>query len=343
MTADLRQMLLVLTAAASTIVLSDLAIQQVYPLPAHLIEAEDGVAEIAASDPETILIGSSHSRSFTGIAGEVARSSGGARRMVPIAVEYGKMTAYEWLLDHRLGPLLDAKKADGSRVRPGLRRLVVATEWWDLCSLPQGLGDNVPARLFTLEDFLADAARHGLTTWNTGWVDYRMTRLLRASVLYQDRGFWHVFPAVMDRVRHRPSTLDDAAPSEIRGFQRMVESGASDPRCRDGVERAALERILDWAQRRGLDTTFVLVPRRPDTLSELARATTLPAFARDMKELAAQRSIRLLDYTTSTPLESADFQADLDHIRPSGNLKFSAWALENGLGFLLEPAREARP
>ena len=57
-----------------------------------------------------------------------------------------------------------------------------------------------------------------------------------------------------------------------------------------------------------------------------------------MREYTAEHGIRFLDFTTTTPLESDDFMADLDHVSRAGNEMFKTWALANGLGFLLQPA-----
>ena len=83
--------------------------------------------------------------------------------------------------------------------------------------------------------------------------------------------------------------------------------------------------------------TILLWPRKPITLSDQARATTLPAFAQLMRKFAEPRHIRVIDLTTTTPIGDDDFMEDFDHINATGNAKFTAWALEHDLSFLATP------
>jgi hypothetical protein len=335
----LRQIVLVVLATAVTVVASDLALQRICPLLPRRMEAADGIALVRDGDPETLVIGSSHGRSFVRIAEAVARASDGRRQLVPIPVEYGKQSTYEWILDHRLRPLLEERRPDGGLVRGRLRRLVLVTEWWDACSPETGLAFNVPARGYTAGDFLADAARRGLDGWNQNYLDQGWSALWRGSILVQDRGVGRLVDALRDALGRRGG--GDAAERYARNvatWRAMIEAGAADPRCHDGHERAALERILDWAQARGLDTTLLLFPRKPDTLTDRARRTTLAAYAQDVEALASRRGLRFVDATTSTPVTDADFMADFDHLNPAGNEKFERWALSGPLRFLLEPA-----
>ncbi len=341
----IRQVTLVILAAVVTVVASDLLLQRACPLLPRRMEAADGIALLRDGDPETLLIGSSHGRSFVRIAEAVARASGGQRRLVPVPVEYGKQSTYEWILEHRLRPLLEERRPDGRLVRSSLRRFVLVTEWWDGCSPETDLAFNVPARGWVLGDFLADAARRGLDAWNQNYLDQAWSALWRGSILVQDRGVGRLVDTL--RASRRRGGVDDAAArydEMVATWRTMVEAGAADPRCHDGHERAALERILDWASARSLDTTLLLFPRKPDTLTPKARQTTLAAYARELEALARRRGLRFVDYTTSTPVTDADFMADFDHLNPAGNEKFERWALQGELRFLLEPAgRPASP
>jgi len=338
-----RQGAWVAAAAMATIVAADVLLQRLCPLLPKRMEAEDGIAELHHSDPEVLLIGSSHGRSFVRMAAEVARRSGGARQMVVVPVEYGKLSSYEWILTNRLRPLLEERGPDGAPARRALRRFVLVTEWWDACAPEEELAFNVPARGFTFGHFVADFLRRGLEEWNQNYLDQRWRALLGGSLLVQDRGVGRIVEAARSRLglKAAPSAGDD--PERVASWRAMVERGADDPRCHDGTERAALERILDWARSRSLDTTLLLFPRKPNTLTERARATTLRRFGEEMGQLAARRGLRFVDYTTSTPLLDSDFMADFDHLTVVGNEKLERWAFERELAFLLDPPGPASP
>jgi hypothetical protein len=340
-----RDLAIVLGAAILTVVGMDLLLQRVAPLLPHRMEAEDGIRSLERGNPETLLIGSSHGRSFVGIAAEVDRASGGRRQMVVVPVEYGKLSSYEWILEHRLRPLLEERDDQGALRRPALRRFVVVTEWWDACSLEEGLAFNVPARGFTFGDFVSDVLRRGLNAWNQNYLDERWAVLFSGSILFQDRGIGRIREGLRKGIgsaSRNTASVDEAEQRRLQMWRSTVESGASDPRCHDGAERAALERMLDWARSRSLDTTLVLFPRKPATLTDKARATTLARFSEEMAALARQRGIRFVDYTYLPVIDDGDFMADFDHVTTAGNRKLADWALGRDLSFLLEPAAVPR-
>jgi hypothetical protein len=338
MSAGLRNLLLVAVATVATVVASDLLLQRISPLLPHRMEAGDGISSVERGDPEVLLIGSSHGRSFVGIASAVARASDGRRQMAVIPVEYGKLSSYEWILEHRLRPLLEEVGTGGRPRRQALRRFILVTEWWDACSPEGGLAFNVPARGFTIRDFASDVLRNGINAWNQNYVDDKWSQLFSGSILYQDRGVSRIRGALREWVGRRPTSEAETEQKKLQQWQESVESGASDPRCHDGRERAALERILDWAQGRSLDTTLLLFTRKPATLTDRARATTLAAFSAEMASLAQRRGIRFVDYTVLPVIDDSDFMADFDHVTASGNQKLTEWALARDLAFLLQPA-----
>ena len=341
MASGLRELALVVGAALVTVLGADLLLQRVAPVLPRRMEAADGIRLLENGDPETLLIGSSHGRSFLGIASSVAASSKAKRTMVSIPVEYGKISSYEWILDHRVRPLLDEVGPDGRPVRKNLRRLIVVTEWWDACSPEGGLAFNVPARGFVFSDFASDLFRHGLNPWNQNYIDEKIALLFQRSTLLQDRGVGRILQTFRERLGLRSSGEQLTAEKErtrLQEWRRTVEKGATDPRCHDGTERAALERILDWAQGRSLDVTLLLFPRKPATLTDKARATTLASFGAEMNALATKRGIRFVDYTVLPVIDDTDFMADFDHVTAAGNQKLANWALAHELAFLLEPA-----
>ena len=106
-----RSVVLVVVSAVATVLLGEILLQRIAPVLPRRMEADDGIALLRAGDPETLLVGSSHARSFVGIAGRMNRESGGLRRLIPVPLEYGKISSYEWLLEHRVRML--PEKAEG--------------------------------------------------------------------------------------------------------------------------------------------------------------------------------------------------------------------------------------
>jgi hypothetical protein len=326
----------VVLTAALTVVAADLLLQRVYPVPAPLMEVDDGVADLEASDPEILLIGSSHARSFAPIRDRVERESGGERQMTLVSLEYGKLTGYAWVLDHRLRPLIEEERG-GQLVRPSLRHLILVTEWWDACATGSGLAVNIPARAWTAADFFDDLAENGLTAFNRNFLGWRWGRLLRGSVLVSDRGHHRLHSALRERLGFPtpPEVRAAELEAQVARWRATTEEGATDPLCRDPGEQAALEHVIDWAKGRGLDVTILLFPRMPVTLTDTARRTTLAHFSERIQRLAEQKGVRLVDYGTSTPLSDEHFMSDFDHVTQEGNELLADWALSRELGFLL--------
>lgn len=120
-------------------------------------------------------------------------------------------------------------------------------------------------------------------------------------------------------------------------WQQMVEAGAA---CLGApAEMGALAAMVDTLRARGIEVTVLLYPRMPVTLSTRAKETTLPEFAARVRALVEPRGVRVVDLTSDVPLADADFGGDFDHILPAANARFSGWALDGPLRFLLN-ARE---
>jgi hypothetical protein len=120
-------------------------------------------------------------------------------------------------------------------------------------------------------------------------------------------------------------------------WQRMVENGAACLGSR--AEMGALDEMLDTLLGRGLEVTVVLYPRMPVTLTAQAKGTTLPSFAASVRALVEPRGVRVVDLTTGTPLTDDDFSDDFDHVLPMGNARFTGWALDGPLAFLVSPTK----
>jgi hypothetical protein len=321
-----------------TLATLDIAVQRWLPFK-RMREADDGIADLRKSDPEVLVLGSSHARTFHALGLELARRSNGSRTLVSVPLENGKLVPYAWVLEHRLAPLIDEKDAAGAQKRGSLRRLFLLTEWWDSCTADAYW--NVPSRAWTASDYLADLGSKGANSFNRNYVQSLWLHLFPGSTLVQHRGHRTVLdPAwsrFSDRFSPRPGSSVHSEPQPLVDertleWRTMIENGV-ECIC-NPAEMAALEQIVDFSLRRRLDTTVVLFPRKPSTLTKKAQETTLSRFHDCVEAVTAPRGVRLLDFTFSSPLGDTDFMADFDHVSAEGNAKFATWALGGPLSFL---------
>lgn len=315
---------------AITLVVIDIAAGRL-AAPRNLREVEDGVADFRRSSPTTLVIGSSHARTFHVLADSLLERSGGRERLLSVPVEWGKLSSYRWVLEQRLLPLIDSERG------ADLRQAIIVTEWWDSCHDPNP-AKNLPARAWTWRHYWADLRANGFTSYNQNFLGYRWSRLWRRSALVQDRGHARILTAARAKLAPR----DSAAALEV--YNRLVEVWRQIVIDGNGCigsesEMAALRSMIATLQQRGVQVTLLLYPRMPVTLTPTARATTLPRFAAMVDSLAGPRGVRVVDLTDAEPLTDADFGGDFDHVLPAGNARFSGWALDGPLAFLLGPAR----
>ena len=102
-----------------TLALVDGALEGFAPSPVHILEVDNGERELLQENPETLIPGSSHARSFS----DFGRRLGWGR----LVLEHGIST--------------DAGRFDR------LRRLVLVTTDWDTCpATDMGFESNLPAR-----------------------------------------------------------------------------------------------------------------------------------------------------------------------------------------------------
>ena len=214
---------------------------------------------------------------------------------------------------------------------------MLLTEWWDSCPVTGGAGTNLPSRAWTWREFAADVARNGVTDYNRNYLQTRWSRLWWNSALVQDRGQQRIPIAVRGAMGlDDPSREPRRVEARLVEWRAMIEDGTS---CiGEPSQMAAFDGILAWAQARGLETTVILFPRKPGTLTERGKATTLARFAAMAQQRAAARGARLVDYTWVTPLGDDDFMDDFDHVTLDGNRRFATWALDRELGTLLGAA-----
>ena len=319
---------------------------RIYSPPPLAREADDAVTELRASDPDTIILGSSHARAFEGVRRALAEETRGEHRVLIVPLELGRLSAYRWLLEHRIAPLVDERRADGALARPSLRRFILVTHWWDSCFADDEPAPNVPARAWTFGDFARDVAAHGLTAFNRGYSSHQWQLATARSSVLRVRGESSLIADdLVDSIGGlvRPHPRDPAIDRarlerQSESWRAMIERGATDPRCHARGEIEAREAIMEFARQRGLEFTTVLFPLMPITVTRRARETTLRDFSQRMASLARERGHRLVDWTTSTPLLDEDFQRDFDHPAPSGVAKLARFALAGDLAFLRTPA-----
>jgi hypothetical protein len=311
----------------------DWFIQSIVPIR-HLREADDGIADLSNGDPITLVVGSSHARTFYALGQELSRRTGRNGEFIAIPLEAGKLTSYLWLLEHRVWPLLDAKAEDGRKVHGRLRKFVLVTEWWDSCDDESKRYWNLPSRAWDFSAYADDVERNGFTSFNRNFLWYHAVRAFDFSVLMNDRLGRRLLMELRREVGGIPPGLSaDEYANQVSQWRDMVEAGASCIGAADQMQ--ALEAIVRAARIRGLDVRIVLFPRKPDTITPKAESTTLRMFREMVEEVARRNGARVLDMTLASPLQSTDFMDDFDHVSPEGNLKFADWALKGDFSDLL--------
>lgn len=327
-----KSLALVCGFALATLIAVDLLVRPLAP-PHPLKEVEDALAEYRHSDPTILVIGSSHARTFDILGRQLAERTNGAQRVLSLPVEFGKLSSYAWVLEHKLKPLIE----DTAR-RPSLQRFVLVTEWWDSCD-PGKPAANIPARAWTLGDFVGSVLDDGLDDYNRNYLSNRWSRLFSQSSLVQDRGLLRIVSNLKDRVRPPGERVIQARfDNQVDLWQQMIDEGTS---CLAGdKEMQALERMLDYFEKRGVETTLLLYPRMPVTLTEQAKQTTLKQYASIIESIADERGLHFIDTTTESPLTDDDFAGDFDHVLADGNERYSRWLLDGQMSYLLTDARK---
>lgn len=332
-----RELALVGLAAVVTVVAVDQLLYRWFPPDARLLQAHEGVEALAASNPRTVVLGSSHARSFKAVQELVAKRTEGAHDMVIVPEEGGLFHAYNWITQHRLKPLLLERTPEGDYKRDRLQNFLLITTVYDTCPVDGPGPVGLPAQAWTFADFLADVGRSGVTDFNRNYLRARWNELWSGSALVQDRGV----ARIVGKLRWLLSGEERAHAMEDKYRQNLVDYAKS---CFDPKQLAAFEEILQITTARGLDTTIVIFPLDPILITEQARIATLKRFSALVRSYQRRYPIRVVNLTERTPLGHEDFMADLDHVTPAGNRKFAAWALDHDLAFLVHGKSEvARP
>jgi len=305
-----------------------------------LSQVDDGVRLLEATNPVAIAFGSSQARSFEVVDALLAERTGGQTRVATVAIEDGRITTAAWVLEHRLAPLIEATGKDGKRVRDQLRHVIFITDWWDSIASPDGRttphgieSKNLPARAWTLSDFIADVRQNGLTDFNKNFVAAAWSNLFGDSVLVRDRGYG----LMLRMLKEGRLEMSRAEHLEFIDQKRKgIENNSKDV-CAP-QEMTAFAEICDCCRDHGLKLTVVLYPAMVETVSPLARATTLQPFADAAAALCKQRGVDFFDWTYSSPLQFEDFR-DHAHLNPAGHRKLAEWVLsrEGDLAPLFHP------
>lgn len=302
---------------------------------AVLSQVDDGVALLAETNPVAIALGSSQARSFEAVDELLASHTGGRSRLATVAVEDGRISTSLWVLQHRLLPLIEEQDAAGHRVRDRLHHLIFITDWWDSMLAPDGRQTehgveprNLPARAWTVRDFAADVLAHGYDDYNKTFVSAAFTNVFGDSILVRDRGY----KLMLRQLRYGRLQMSEAEHlASIAGKRRSIEE------CADAVcsaqEMQALRGVCDFCCEHGLELTILLYPALPETISPLARDTTMARFANAAKAIADAKGVRFLDWTYTSPLQLEDFR-DHAHLNDKGHAVLAQWALGHDLSFL---------
>jgi len=333
----MRPSLTVALAAILTFLGTDRLFNRIAP-PIVLREVEDGIRQFDGSDPEVLVLGSSHARTWVAVGDSLAARTGGTQQLVAVPLEYGKETSYNWVFRHRLLPIIDQRIGTEARGRGKLARFVLLTEWWDTCPFEHGRPSfNLPARAWRWEDFLPDFLYHGLTDYNRNFLQQRWRRMWRWSALVWDRGQDRILPALKRLAVGEDTSANRAnEAARDRTWQHDIERGRH---CIwDPGQVAGLREILDSLKRLPIEVTLVIMPRKPATLTPLGIDSTLVPFADSLGALARAYGYAFVNMTTGSPMANGDWLFDNDHMNANGNRRFAAWALDHDLAYLLSPA-----
>ncbi len=305
------------------------------PVDHHLLQTEDGVIELARSNPSTIVLGSSYARSFIPLRRELERRTGRKGELAVIPDEGGQFIPYRDVLEGRIRPLLEERNAAGGLVRDSVRRFIFVTSHYDLCPLWAGAPNAKPAHAWHIGDFLRDAQANGITDFNRNYLRARWNRLWPWSALVQDRGVGRI----QGKLRSLLPGESERQAALIENYKAAQEAQAAE--CQDPAQKRAVEDMLQYLTGRGIAVTMVLFPQDPIIVTPRSRSTTLKQYADYVADLASRYPVQVVDLGLDHPLGPDAFMADLDHLNPKGERQFSIWALDGPLAFLLQPPSQA--
>ena len=318
---------IVTLAALAVLVAGDLLAARFAP-PRLQTELNDALANWAGEAPTTLVLGSSHARTFETVARTLEDDLGSAERVLALPVEFGKLSTYLFVLKERIAPILE--RSDQSP-----DRLVLVTEWWDSTAPPGGAlaAQNLPSRAWSTKHWASDVLANGTTPFSRNFVQERWRRLFPRSSLVQDHGHGRIYRGLVSLAKGESEQVRTREFKQRvknwQGYLREAEHTIFDPE-----QMAAFDEILDLVEHWEMDITVLLYPRMPATITDYAVAHTLAPFSEEIERLTTGRGHRFLDLTQGTPLKEEHFEPDLDHVTRDGNELFAEWSLAGPLGFL---------
>jgi hypothetical protein len=322
--------------AACTVVAFEGLLHRLAPMPRRDLEVDTGVRALRDGNPDVLVLGSSHAGAWLPLIDRLGRT-----RVAVVTEEGGTFSAFDWVYEHRLASLVEARHdSAGAWVRDRLRHVLLITTYWDTCPGSRTLWeDALPARAWEWKHYLADVVRHGVTDRNRNFPFTAMKRLFAESMMVQDRGLVSL-RGQLKGAESPDSLAGRKAAHAERRRREIVEEGDL---CFDPAETAKLEGLVDRLQARGLEVTVVAFPQMAELLTETARRTTVARYSAYLADLKARKGVRIVEHTVTAPLVYDDFEVDCDHLVPAAREKYVDWALENGVGFLRTPPSGSPP
>ncbi len=310
---------------------ADIVLGRFYDAPAKR-QVRNGIHELSRV-PDILVVSSSHGRSFHVLGDVLREQTDGLVDLIAIPLEAGKVHAMEWLLHHRLKPLiLDNEQ----KLKKPLTHMMFGITWWDTCriSTPTETALNIVTHGWTTADYFKDVASEGATELNRNYVRNLWRHLFDHSALVKTRFAisenFNRFTNFM-RVMIRGQMPDDEYQQTLSRWHDDIENGYQ---CfLSDMDMQALDRFVEFTAQQNIDLTIVLFPLKPDTITPAGQKNTIEPFAAAMKEYGREHSVRVLDMTSGL-LQDADFMLDLDHVNAQGNIKWAEHALDNELSFL---------
>lgn len=325
-------MALLVTGIVLALFCADLLLGKVHHEPLKR-QVRDGIQDLRTI-PNILAVSSSHGRSFHILGQELERRAGGSLTLDAIALESGKVHAMEWVLRHRLRPLIMDQSGD---IRKPLSHLLFGITWWDTCrhEEPIDTAANIVTHGWTLNDYLNDVSGKGATALNRNYVRNQWRQIFKASALVRTRfAIRENYGRFTNFVRVKLGGSLPQAEYQIKlnYWNEEIETGQQ---CfLSEMDMQALDRFVAFSSEHSLDLTIILFPLKPDTITDKGKSDTIKPFTDHMLAYGKSNNIRVLDMTTGI-LEDDDFMMDFDHVNAQGNLKWSERTLDTDLEFLL--------
>lgn len=328
-----RNLSLVVLGTIGALLCADIVMGQLYSAHSKR-QVRDGLNELQRV-PNVLVISSSHGRSFH-VLGDVLRErTNGATDLIAVALEAGKVDAMEWVLHNRVKPyVLD----DDGNVKKPLTHMMFGITWWDTCreEVPTETAHNIVTHGWTASDYASDFFDVGANELNRNYVRNLWRHTFSRSALVKTRfAISENFSRFTNflRVMVNGKLPDDEYSLTLDRWHDDIENGH---KCYlSSLDMAAMDRFVEFTKQHNLDLTIVLFPLKPDTITALGLKNTIQPFASAMQVYGEKNGVRVLDNTLGI-LSDDEFMLDLDHVNPSGNIRWSHHALDNDMKFLLE-------